>query len=111
MKGKLLFLVLLLSAIAYSQLLPSPLNSAVAFVVAGEIPGTNIVLGIWPMLGLSVLLILASLRFISHIRLKFLESKAKSITSERLASEFKESNSSGIETKNTAVIAARHFDQ
>lgn len=111
MKGKLLLLVSVLAIVAYSQLLTSPLNSAVAFVVAGVIPGTNIMLGIWPMLGLAILLIFAVLRYVSHIKLKLLENTAKTITSEKLANEFKETNSSGIETKNTSVIAAPHLKQ
>jgi hypothetical protein len=109
MRGKLLFLSFVGLVILYTKVIPSPLNSAVAFVVGGIIPGTNIMLGIWPMILLGLILSYLLIKFVSHIKLKFLENTAKTITAERLVSEFKDVNSSGIETKNNSVIAARHL--
>lgn len=109
MRGKLLFLSIVGLVVLYTQLIPSPLNSAVAFVVGGIVPGTDIMLGIWPMILLGLLLIYLLMKFVAHIRLKFLENTAKTITAEKLVSEFKDINSSGVETKNNSVIAARHL--
>ncbi len=109
MRGKLLFLSFVGLVILYTKVIPSPLNSAVAFVVGGIIPGTTIMLGFWPMIIIGIILIYLLIKFVAHIKLKFLENTAKTITAERLVSEFKDVNSSGVETKNNSVIAARHL--
>ncbi len=108
MRVKLILLVTILVVLAYSQTLKSPLNSAVAFVVGGIIPGTNIMLGVWPMLLIGLVAVVGVMKYISHIRLKFLENTSKTITAEKLVEDFKQANSTEVATKNTSVIAAPH---
>lgn len=106
MRGKLLILGIFSVAAAFVIFVNDPLNSAVSFLIAGIVPGTNIVLGLWPTIGLAVVSLLIIRRALTHVRLKFLENTAKTITTEKLTAQFKDASTHEFDTKNRSVIAA-----
>lgn len=105
MRGKLLILGGAALIGLYLALVPDPLNDTASFIVAGLIPGTDYMIGPWLMIGLGLLACYGILRVVESLKLRSLEYTAKKIRAEKLAQEFKESNS-GIDAKRRAVIAA-----
>jgi len=106
MRGKLYFLGFIVLVVSYTQIIDSPLNSLAAFIIAGDIPGTKISLGFWATIGLAFIILSLLTKWLSHIKLDMLENKAKTITAENLAKDFKESSAPEVATKNISVIAA-----
>lgn len=60
-----------------------PLNTFASFLIAGVVPGTNIMLGLWPTIGVGVMASWLLLRWIKRIRLQALEHTARQITAEK----------------------------
>ena len=90
----------------YIRYIDDPLNSLVSFLIAGSVPGTDIVLGLWPSLAVAFGILILTKRFVRHIRYKILEDTARQITSEKLESEFKASNDVTFDKTKRSVIAA-----
>ena len=106
MRGKLLFLGIFSVAAAFVLFVNDPLNSAVSFLIAGMVPGTTIVLGLWPTIGLAIISLLLIRRALKHVGLKFLENTAQTITTEKLTADFKDASTHEFDIKNRSVIAA-----
>lgn len=107
MKKKLLGIFILVAIILYVTQIHDPLNSFVSFIIAGVVPGTNIMLGLWPTLGVGMIALWLLSKIIKYVRLQMLEHTANQIKAERLKAEFKENSQHEFEGKNRAVIAAR----
>lgn len=91
---------------AYMRYVDDPLNSFVSFLIAGAIPGTNIMLGLWPSLVVAFIMLLLAKRFFAHIRFTMLENTSKQIVNEKLQTEFQESNDVAFDKTKRSVIAA-----
>lgn len=108
MRRRLLLFGFLVVVILYTSLIPDPLNATAAFLIAGVVPGTNLMLGVWPMILLSMLLIRLIVKYLAHIKLKFLENTAHTITQEKIKKEFEASHKTESK-KDHRVIAAPHI--
>lgn len=106
MKKMLLSVFILVHIGAYIRYIDDPLNSLVSFLIAGTVPGTDIVLGLWPSLAVAFCILVLAKRFTQHIRYKILEDTARQITSEKLETEFKASNDTAFDKTKRSVIAA-----
>lgn len=106
MRARITWVSIFIAFTAYCLLVDDPLNSTVGFFLAGIVPGTDITLGLWPTLALSLVGVLLAKRLTSHIQLRMLSSTATSIKKEKLKADFIEKNSSETVKKNPAVIAA-----
>lgn len=84
-----------------------PLNAAISFLLAGIIPGTDIMLGLWPTFGLGFLLLLILRRSIIHVRLQMLEKTAKEIKHEAASKEFSEKSAHAFDPSLRSVVAAQ----
>lgn len=107
MKKKLLGIVILVALVLYVTRIDDPLNSLVSFVIAGVVPGTNIMLGLWPTLGVGMAALWLVSKLVKYVRLQMLEHTANQITAEKLKAQFEENSQHEFEYKNKAVIAAR----
>ena len=105
MRGKLIFTSCVVLITLYTRLIPDPLNATATFLIAGIIPSTHIMLGVWPMVLFTLLMIYLIVKYIAHIRLKFLENTATTITKERIKKEFEASHKTES-IKDNRVIAA-----
>ena len=106
MRGRLLFGLGVILIGAYVVLIDDPLNSTVSFLIAGTVPGTSITLGLWPSLVFALACLYLLTKLLGRVQYRLLEGKAKQITHEVAAREFKESHDSETPIKNSAVIAA-----
>lgn len=106
MKRILFSISCVISVVLYSRYIDDPLNSLVSFMIAGNIPGTNIILGLWPSLGLALLALFAIRQFVRHIRFKMLENTARQITDEKLQADFKQSNDVAFDKSRRSAVAA-----
>lgn len=105
MRGKLLIMGGAAIIGCYCALVPDPINDTAAFIVAGVVPNTNIVIGPWPMIGLGIVALYVMVKVIQRLHYRTLEYTAKKIQAEKLAQKFKE-DYEGSEIKRRSVIAA-----
>ena len=105
MRGKLFFIGIIGLTVVYVRTLSDPLNTLSSFIIGGAIPGTQIILGWWPMIILAIICLFAMSRAIKRLRFLALEQTARTIVAEKRAQEFKNQNS-GVSSKNKSVIAA-----
>lgn len=87
-------------------LVDDPLNALVSFVIAGVIPGTNVMLGLWPTIGLGILLSWSLLGWLKHIRLQALEHTARQIRLEAKPHAAIETSESPFDRSKRSVVAA-----
>lgn len=105
MRGKLFLLGLIGLGVVYLRTLSDPLNALTSFIIGGSVPGTQIVLGWWPMIIFAIICLFTIYRGIKRLRFLALEQTARTIVAEKRAQEFKNQNS-GVSSKNKSVIAA-----
>src|SRR5688572_11111186 len=105
MKQIMIFVGICVTVASYTLLVDDPLNSLFSFILAGSIPGTEIVLGFWPTLISATLLLLLVRNYLRYLKISSMEITAKQIRQEKLRTNFKESNST-ISAKERSVIAA-----
>lgn len=105
MRGRLFVISFVVVVTLYTRVIPDPLNATAAFIIAGIIPGTHIMLGVWPMVLFTLFIIYLIGKFVVHIKLKFLENTAQTITQERIKKEFEDSHKTES-AKDNRVIAA-----
>lgn len=107
MKQLMVFLGFCSAVLGYTIVVNDPLNSLISFILAGAIPGTDIMLGYWPTLIFSAILLLGIRQYVRHIRLRSMEITAKQIRRETMQKTFKESNDSETLNKRRSIIAAK----
>lgn len=104
---KLLMSGLVLGAIGlYVTTVNDPLNSLVSFIIAGVVPGTNIMLGMWPTIGVGLLALWLLVKVVRYVRLQMLEITAKEIKAEEEKQVFEAANQGEPAVRNHSVIAA-----
>jgi hypothetical protein len=83
-----------------------PLNAFASFIIAGAVPGTNIMLGMWPTIGIGLVAFWFLLRWIKQLRLQALEHTARQITAERQTAQQNEGGGLVLDPNRQSVIAA-----
>ena len=109
---KLLWVVVVLAVISFVVWSKNPLDETVNFIIGGSVPGTKIVLGFWPTVGLIIAILWLIHRGIKNARLKMMEDVTKKDKAAKAKAEFKEQNSSEhtFDHSKRSVIAAPQSD-
>lgn len=106
MRSKLIFIGVIVFLALYIRFLSDPLNATAAFLIAGIIPGTKIMLGVWPMVVFTLIIIYFLAKYIAHIKLKFLENTSQTIKKESAKKQFEDAHKTDFARKDSSVIAA-----
>lgn len=106
MKKVVWFLAITL-VVGFIILSNNPVDEIMNFIIGGSIPGTKIVLGFWPSLGLIALLLWLVRRAASRMRLQMMKRTTEEIKIENAKIDFQNTNNPEQKHKNRSVIAAR----
>ncbi len=108
MKKYFVGILSIVTVVFYCTQINDPLNSLASFLIAGVVPGTNIMLGLWPTIGLAFLGGWILRRFIRNIRYHALEHTAQQIVAERAKSDIPttESDTFVFDTSKRSIISA-----
>lgn len=103
---KVMWTIVVIAVVSFIILSNNPIDETVNFIIGGEIPHTNMVLGFWPSIGFVGIVLWLIRRGLSNLHLEMISHTAKEITAETEKREFKESHASDETQKNRSVIAA-----
>ncbi len=104
-KKLVVIFLIFIAGFLYWAKVPDPLNAFFSFIIGGDVPGTSIVLGFWPTIGLGLLGLLILKKFTAHIRLQSLEYTSKEIKNEIQKEEFKNAHQHEFDKQRRSVIA------
>jgi hypothetical protein len=109
---KLLWALVILAIGSFIVWSSDPLNQAANFLIGGSVPGTKIVLGFWPTLGVAATIVLLIKRSLKNARLKMMEEVTRQTKEAKVKAEFKEQHSSEptFDRSKRSVIAAPTFE-
>lgn len=105
---KLLWAIVLSAVVGFIVWSKNPLDDTVNFIIGGSIPGSEISIGFWSMVGIILLIILIILKAIANLKLQMLEATSKQIKSEEAKKEFEDSNNFEFDRSQRSVIEARN---